>query len=216
MGAQGSHPQGGSAYHSGPVVPYGGQQTSVQWSQQQQVGGGASMEAYGSAGPLGVQDPNMVWDEARGGYWVKETVVDQGVQNYDYGGDGYTVYGGRPGKIIKKTTCCDPPEPNIIVHNHKKIVHCDSDDEDITIVTPPPVVVMPPPTNVFVMPCPCPEKPKPSGPSTFFPHVRERSYRMETQTKSTGCMSSPCVGIKVCGPCGGPAPPSCGRCRSYH
>lgn len=184
---------------------------------QQNYGASGGYGRSTSGGPLGGSNPNMVWDEARQGYWVKETVVDNSSQNYDTGG-GYSVYGGESGKIIRRTHCCDEPEPNIIVHNHKKIVHCDDSDDEITIVTPPPVVVMPqaPPTNVFIMPPCCPEK-KPCGPSTFFPEVREKSYRMETQTRSGPCMSSaPCVSVSACSPCGGAGRPACGRCFNYH
>ena len=216
------------------VVPYQSQQqqTVVPYqSQQQQTSYGAQYSqgvasgGSGSGGPLGGNNPNMVWDEARGGYWIRETVAD-GSDSSDYGSGGaYTAYNGQPGKVIRRTTTCCEPEPNIIVHNHKKVIHYDSDsDDEITIITPPPqppvIVNCPPPqTNVFILPCqPCPEKPKPcSGPSTFFPEVRERSFKMETQVKQSGCMTGGCGGAVIsCGPCGGRAGPSCSRCSSYH
>ena len=231
--------QYGAEYGSGAeVAAYGGYQQQA--GMQQQYGGQAS---EGPGGPLGVSNnPNMVWDEARGGYWVKETVVNDGQINSDssgygssgaYGsGDGYTVYGGQPGKIIRRTKQCCEPEPcdqNIVIHNHKKIVHVEPDcDDEITIIAPPqpPIIVNcpppqpAPPTNIFLIQpsCPCPEKPKARGPTAFFPEVRERSYKLETQTKTSGCMSGPCGGAMMisCGPCGGRAGPACSRCSSYH
>lgn len=218
MGNNGSAPAG----YSQAVVPYQQQQQQMQQQTSVQWGAGppavAAQAGYGPGGPLGSNNPNMVWDAARGGYWIKETVVDQS-SGYSDDSGGYTVYGGQPGKVIRKTTCCDEPEPNIIVHNHKKVIHYDSDsDDEITIVTPPPVVVCPPQPPIILLQTCCPEKPKPPcGPSTFFPEVRERPYLMETQVKQSSCMSGGCGGAMIsCGPCGGQAGPSCSRCRSYH
>lgn len=224
MGANESsygHARGGYASQQA-VVPYQPQQQQASYSAQYSQGASSG----GLGGPLGASNPNMVWDEARGGYWVRETVVDESDSSgYGSGGGAYTVYNGQPGKIIRRTQTCCEPEPNIIVHNHKKVIHYDSDsDDEITIITPPPqppvIVNCPPPqTNVFILPCqPCPEKPKPcTGPTTFFPGGRERSFKMETQVRQSGCMSGGCGGAAIsCGPCGGRAGPACGRCSSYH
>lgn len=224
---QSVHSSGGvQPGYGAAVVPYQqNQQASVQYgSAGTSMGMGGFSHGHvdyssgpsNPGGPMG-SNPNMVWDEARQGYWIKETVVDQ---SGGYSGDsgGYTVVGGQPGKVIRKKVCCDEPNPpNIIVHNHKKVIYEDSSDDEITIVTPPPVVVCPPQPPIILLQTCCPEKPKPSGPSTFFPEVRERPYLMETQVKQSSCMPGACGGGFIsCGPCGGTAGPACSRCRSYH
>jgi len=111
-------------------------------------------------GPMGVDDPNMIWDEARGGYWIRETVVESagggqsgyGGASYGHshgvcgscGGAGCSYCGG--GKIIRTTHWDDHhDEPPVIIKKVKtKIIHEDSDGDEYNIYNPPPIVVMPP------------------------------------------------------------------------
>jgi len=188
------------------------------------MGGAQTMQGYGGGQYVGhhpmqgevstdyvVMSPDLVMDQARGGYWVRE------VENGGYGGYGIStagpvveipsVQGGE--RIIKKTEWCDDDEPVMIrrVKKHRKVVESsdsESSEDETVVIQPPPIYVQPPP--VYVM-CPPPE-PRPKGPTTFFPLVRARPYRLETQQRGA------CVAEASCssGGCGG----GCQRCGASH
>jgi len=162
----------------------------------QGYGAQVQMAASNTGGPLQVIDPNTVWDEARGGYWIRE--IDTDLINGQSEGGAYIM---QPpgGKIIKKTEWCEDDDEPVMIRRikKKKIVESDSEDET-TIITPPPIYL--PPPQIYLM---CPPAPQPMGKSSFFPLVRSTPFQLETQQKSAGVAEASCSGGCSGGPCGG-------------
>lgn len=59
-----------NVWNPAPTTYHGS--SSAQWAPVQRTSGG-----YGGP-PVGSGDQDVIWDEANGGYWIKETIVDSG------------------------------------------------------------------------------------------------------------------------------------------
>jgi hypothetical protein len=124
--------------------------------------------------PAGVEDPNMIWDEARGGYWIKETVADQTPAATTH------IFPHGGGRIVRTTEWTEPEHDDVmVVKKVKKHRKCESSDEEPEVV-----VVVPPPIFYVPVPQPAPEPKCPSQPTGFFPLARNKPFRMETQERN--------------------------------
>ena len=185
--------------------------SSVQWTPAPSMPGGLISGGPGYGGPLGSSDSDMIWDEARGGYWVKETIVDEGNMHNEamgmggYGGGYGQISGGNMGGYGLTSEWGGRQQCKGCTAGHVQNISSSGMMSSRQQV---------PQTNLFVLPCSgqhssCKCSSKSS--STAFPVVQQSMYRSTVST----CGGNRCSGSSHIS-CGCHSSLGCNKCGAYH